>query len=301
MLVGQEEDVHHYHAETTILAGRLVTPVEHEIKPQAYAKLAETGGYIPQRSHGYRIDSFLTLYTGYTQTAGHAATLPCTGSVTLATAVAEDLNILDVITADRVVAQTMTVHPKGHNTPITTFLGTRYENLRIAGWLIDIKLDLDILGAKPTNDASYLTNQDFLDRAALQHREVNRNSNLPAEIAARYNQVPVTVQTPSGKQETVECSLVDKAALDPKAPFRFFGHVIDIPHFGVLTLARVRHQVADYLTENNQTRQSTETQLTMLDLQLTCTNQGHFRCCDMILNGGGKKHPPPPPGPPPTS
>ena len=281
---------HIYHAETTILAGRLVTPIEHEIKPQAYAKLAETGGYIPQRSHGYRIDSFLTLYTGYTQTAGHRATPPCDGAVTIATAVAENINILDVVTADRVVAQIITIHPTGHNVPITTFLGTRFEGLRIAGYLIDIKLDLDILGAKPTNDASYLTSPDFLDRVALQHREVSRNSSFPAQILARYNQLPATVQTPSGKRETVECSLVNEAKFEAEvhAPFRFFGHVIEIPHFGILTLARLRHNLTNYQSQSGSILQSTETHLTMLDLELNCSNQGHIRCCDMKTNGGGK-------------
>jgi len=57
--------------------------------------------------------------------------------------------VLDVLTADRVVGQIITEHPLVGYVPIISFLGTRFENLRIAGHPVELDLDLNILGDKP--------------------------------------------------------------------------------------------------------------------------------------------------------
>ncbi len=47
----------------------------------------------------------------YTQVAGNRSTKSGQGWTTLTTSVIEGLNVLDVVTADRVVGQTITEHP----------------------------------------------------------------------------------------------------------------------------------------------------------------------------------------------
>ena len=51
--------------------------------------------------------------------------------------------------------------------PTVTFLGTRFENLRIAGHEVKLNLDLDMLGPKPKKDAGYLSDRDFQKRVTL--------------------------------------------------------------------------------------------------------------------------------------
>ena len=286
---------HIYQAETTVLAGRIKLPTPQDIVPFAYVSLAEKGGYEQHRVGAYNIESILSLQSAYTQVAGHPAAAPCEGSVTMSTAVIEGLNIFDVVTADRVVAQATTIHPINGYVPEITFLGTRFDNLRIAGKPVDIDLDLNVLGPKPVGDAGYISSEEFLSRAAKQHEEVRKHSHLSAELLERYNQVPKTVNGADGRQETVECSLVNRV-VDPAAsifsraettpPFHSSGHVIKIPHFGTLELARLRVYQSDYNPQG--VPKKTTFHLTMVDLILDCTNDGHFRCCEFITNGGGR-------------
>ena len=80
--------------------------------------------------------------------AGNRDVKPGHGFSTITTAVVEDLNVLDVVTADRVVAQISTEHPLVGYVPHITFLGTRFENLRIAGHKVELDLDPDFLGQR---------------------------------------------------------------------------------------------------------------------------------------------------------
>ena len=58
---------------------------------------------------------------------------PGHGWATLTTVVVDDLNVLEVLTADRVVGQIITDYPLEGYVPAVSFLGTRFDNLRIAG------------------------------------------------------------------------------------------------------------------------------------------------------------------------
>jgi hypothetical protein len=142
---------HDYHAEATILSGHLRLPLAEEIRPQALANLPKEGGYFSQRAEAYRLESVISFRSAYTQVAGNRSTKAGQGWTTLTTTAIEGLNVLDVVTADRIVGQTITEHPLEGYVPTVSFLGTRFENLRIAGHPVDLDLDLDILGAKPEN------------------------------------------------------------------------------------------------------------------------------------------------------
>jgi hypothetical protein len=99
-----EERYHIYHAEAGVLHGRLQLPLAQEIKPQAFTKVPERGGYLSQHSHNYQLEGVISYRTAYTQVAGNRDVKAGHGWSTVATSVIEHLNILDVITADRVVA-----------------------------------------------------------------------------------------------------------------------------------------------------------------------------------------------------
>src|ERR1700733_7261406 len=101
----------YYFAEATALAGKLLLPLEQEIKPQAFAKLPDKGGYLAQRADKFRVESAISYESAHTQVAGNREKKPGHGYSTLVTSVIEGLNILDVVTADLVVAQISTEHP----------------------------------------------------------------------------------------------------------------------------------------------------------------------------------------------
>jgi len=146
---------HHYHAEASVLGGHLRLPLCQEIKPQAHVKLSSEGGYISQRAENYRLEAVISFRSAYTHVAGNRSSKPGEGWTTLTSSVIEGLNILDVITADRIVGQTITNHPLVGYVPSISFLGTRFENLRIAGNPVELDLNHDIFGPRADDDAPY--------------------------------------------------------------------------------------------------------------------------------------------------
>jgi hypothetical protein len=150
---------HYFHAEAHALAGKLRLPFEEHIKKQAFVKLEGNlddlpveeraqRNYFSQHSKNFRLEGIVSYAAAHTQVSGHQSEKHDGASVTLATSVVEDLNVLNVVTADRVVAQISTTHIPGQYSPHVTFLGTQFENLRIARHRADPYLKLDMAGAR---------------------------------------------------------------------------------------------------------------------------------------------------------
>ncbi len=271
---------HDYHAEATILSGRLRLPLAEEIRPQALANLPKEGGYFSQRAEAYRLESVISFRTAYTQAAGNRSTKPGQGWTTLTTTAVEGLNVLDVVTADRIVGQTITEHPLEGYVPAVSFLGTRFENLRIAGHPVDLDLDLNILGTKPENDAPYTQHKGLIDRISSQFDRIRGGQDLPVELRERYNRLSSTLGSP---QEEVECSVVNRAT--GAYPGISFGHVITVPDFGVIILGKLTIKHEDFKPGTEILRKTTVT-LTMIDLLLGCAADGHPSVGTGSTNGG---------------
>jgi hypothetical protein len=269
---------HSYHSEATVVAGHLRLPLEQEIKPQAFAKLPERGGYLSQHDHAYRLEGVLSYRSAYTQVAGNRDVKPDHGWSTLSTSVVEGLNVLDVVTADRVVSQVSIEHPLSGYVPAISFLGTRFDNLRIAGHPVRLDLDLNIVGPKPQNDLHYSSDSQFMNRVTSQHERMRSHPNLPADLLKRYNQLP----TKEDNLESIECSLVNQA--DGSFPGRSFGHVIDVPNFGKVYLATLRIDQADPQSDTGIPKQ-TLISLTMIRLEMGCIADGNVGVTQSIVNG----------------
>lgn len=258
---------HAYHAEAKVIHGHLRLPLTHEIKPQAYATLHEEGGYLAERLEDYRLESVISIRSARTHVAGNRDTKPGHGWTTLTTTVVEGLNIMEVLTADRIVGQIITQHPLVGYVPTISFLGTRFENLRIAGFPVELEMDLDILGAKPESDAPYSAERGVIDRVSRQYSRIRDHRDLPAELHERYNRLSSTL----GNSEVVECSLVNRAA--GAYPGHSFGHVISIPDFGKISLGKVTVVHEDFKAGTG-IPEKTTVHLTMIDLDFGCVISG---------------------------
>jgi hypothetical protein len=283
------EREHFYHAEATALSGHLRLPLEREIRQPALVKLPERGGYLTERAGEFRLGSVITYKSAYTHAAGNREIKPGHGWSTLTSAVVEGLNVLDVVTADRVVAQVSIEHPLEGYVPSVTFLGTRFENLRIAGHEVKLDLDLDLCGGKPDHDAPYTKSPGFLSRVAEQHgrlREIyGRTQNPLAELLERYNLVPESFENSSGAEEIVECSLVNQA--EGSYPGHSIGHVIHVPHFGTIYLAVLKLRHCDFKPDTR-IPEKTIVELTMIDMQLGCVGTGGVQTGGIIAGGHTK-------------
>jgi hypothetical protein len=278
MAVNVNGRTHDYHAEATIVSGSLQLPLAQEIQPQARLALPQTGGYNSQYAETYGLQGVISYESAYTQVAGNLDTKPGHGWTTLTTSVIEGLNILEVVTADRIVGQIITEYPLEGYVPTVNFLGTRFENLRIAGNPIDIEMNLGILGDKPAGDGSYTGNAGVKDRVASQYKHLLDHGNFPVGLRERYNRLSSNLRG----AETVECSLVNRVT--GSFPGSSFGHIIDIPQFGKVTLCKLTVTSEDMLP-GTQTPRKTTVALTMMDLDLGCVTSGKILVSPMVTNG----------------
>jgi hypothetical protein len=165
---------HYFHAEAHALSGKLQRPFEQQIKKQAFVKLEGESeklllegdqkplnekraqeNYLSQHARNYRLEGIISYSAAHTQVSGHRSKKDPRAFVTLATSSVENLNVLNVVTADKVVGQISTTHFPDDYSPQVTFLGTHFENLRIARHKAEPVLKLDFAGNRPEGKEAY--------------------------------------------------------------------------------------------------------------------------------------------------
>jgi hypothetical protein len=272
-----EEQYHIYHAEAYVHGVELEHPIKLPYQEHGRVALDHTRreSHITQSVGETNIEGLISFKRGYTRVAGthikektdiygndHA------GWATLAASALEGYNVLDIITADRVVAQLTTEHamtndpgqPIAH-VPRVNFLGTRFENLRIGGYPVEVELDLAFCGARPEGNRSYLLDGSFLDRVHRQLDGIVDSDDLPESLEKKYGAEIASIddlkkRAQEGRKHDarneagangganghpkLRCSLVKKIKLPVEIPgVRTFGNVIFIPDFGTFALAEV--------------------------------------------------------------
>jgi len=282
---------HRYYATAGILSATIEQPLQSEVKDRVL-RLPYDGEYQFRLAEPFRLEGIISYESGYAQVAGFASR---GGFTTLATSVVEGLNILDVVTADRVVGQISTKHPRYDDgqVPSVTFLGTRFDNLRINGHKIEVTRCLDILGPKPAGDKSYFEDEVVLGKISEQ------NQGLPAWAREHWTKSAIQDITQPA-ENTAHCSLVSKVE---GAPGITFGHVIDLPHFGKIFLAELTvHRKKEKLDASKSELPDHDTysfHLTMIRAKMGSIAKGDIDVSPLDTNGGGKGGPTPPPPPPP--
>jgi hypothetical protein len=131
-----------FHASAYGLASEIERPTRHSIPTQAATVLAPSGGRGYNRVEDFQFDRIISFQAAFAEVGGSFD--DCHNRHTsYATAVIEGLNILDVVTADRIVSRLAIYSaraddPKGEATYDIT--GSHFENLKVAGHKIDVKL-----------------------------------------------------------------------------------------------------------------------------------------------------------------
>ncbi len=257
------ERYHVYHAEAHVLSGNLKHPVDQPIEHHAHVVLKNRrADHITQTVEETSLEGLISFKGGHTRVSGTQLKNKKdlwgndhSGWVTLSTSVIEGLNVFEVITADRVVAQVSTEHPdvEGHppgHVPKVTFLGTRFENLRVGGYPVQVELDLAICGGRPEGDKRYLEDRGFLDRVQRQLDGIAGAKGLPEDLEKKYEAKIAYIddlkKRANGRAKgerngysKLECSLVKSIGPIPIPGVRTFGNIIFIPDFGTVSLAEV--------------------------------------------------------------
>jgi hypothetical protein len=294
---GVIEQWHDFHAEANLLSGELKRPIEQQIIPQAALKLTgRKGGYFFQRVEGYSLEGLITFKSGYTRVAGYRS-LKNKAWVTLATSVLEGLNVLDIITADRIVAQVSTEHAvvNGH-VPKVTFLGTQFENLKVSGYDLEPVINYSLCGPKPDDDVPYLHESTFLNRVREQCGAISENSIVSEDLRREFGRDLEEISELSRfrgsrngevKDRKLTCSLVSGYKKVPEIPgATFVKNLMHLEEFGTVSFAHLEvgrrletSRKGDPMDENGSDMSNYFT-LKMLEMRLGCVAHG-------TASGGG--------------
>lgn len=198
----------HFHALGNAFSGTFHRPFDHVIPAQAATSLPSIGGHATARVENFRSDHFVSFKVGHAHVTG--SWMDEKTVVTSATATLEGLNILEFITADRVVARLTSEGKHGQRETHIIALGSEFDNLRIGGHPVKVTLRHDLFLQSPTHE------------------------DLRKAVASDKNSGKI-VATEDG---ATLCSLVEK--IETTLPgVEIKGHTMRIPHFGVVSLAEV--------------------------------------------------------------
>ncbi len=210
-----------YNAHGHALSGRITRPFEQIIEVQAGMSLPTTGGYGSSRVENFRLKEIVSFKAAYTQVSGSQKKEDLSHT-TLVSSTIEGLNILDVVTADRLVARLAAHHPPQHEEPHIVLLGSHFDNLRIAGCPVQVELDHELFLRMDTFQGvrkEFESNAEFR-KMAEDPIHTGRPQKLPGPCGVLY------------------CSLVkDMKTACPGV--KRHGHVFDVPQFGRIFVAEV--------------------------------------------------------------
>jgi hypothetical protein len=263
-----------YNASAYGLAGEIDRPMRHSIPVQAATTLAGSGGRGFQRVEQFSASPFVSFDAAYTEVGGSFD--DCHNQhTTFAYSVIERLNIAGMVTADRVVARMAVYSPKmpgtgdyqeaskkrsnktaeaeAHGDLEHTFdiTGSYFENLRIAGYEIDVQLATHRLHQHQTynslSSAIKSGADDLQPWGKLDDKKVTKLEGLEDQYHALTGFGSRARQWKNNKENRCMggmywCSAAGHYNLNQKFPeteLQGFGGIICIPKFGVVRLAEV--------------------------------------------------------------
>jgi hypothetical protein len=252
---------HTYHASAFGVSGEILRPAQRSIPAHAATTLAPGGGRSFNRTDNIQIDGLLSFSAAYTEVGGSFD--KCHQIHTsYASAVIEDLNIADVVKADRVVSRIAVYSPieGSDEEPSFDITGSHFENLRICGHHIDVKL---ATGEFHKHDTHYKFEQAYLGRKAnhllfLSGMEKLGKEKLAelkdkyhalhgfAERVTRWKEIkPKQTGAKNGTVQSYSCTAaghLDLKKIAPDSELEGYGPIICIPKFGIVRLAEVHIQ-----------------------------------------------------------
>ncbi|HEY6248385.1 MAG TPA: hypothetical protein VI685_00400 [Candidatus Angelobacter sp.] len=275
-----------HHASAFGIAGKIDRPTQQTITPQAAISLAPSGGHGTNRVDNFSVPGVLSFKAAYVEVGGSLDTANKSTQTTYALSVIEDLNICNVVTADRVVSRLTVYFPepasastesssaqKGDtppDEPSFSIVGSHFDNLKIAGQMIDVQLDHEtfhdstysgffagLQGSVPPKRHVLMASNIDLHNL----REDDHNYGIVGGAAQRYQQWHPGNQ-PLMDGQHFWCSAANRSGwaqplqTDPPRPagtpatvqprpdpkpgdLANFGGVICVPRFGVVYLAEV--------------------------------------------------------------
>lgn len=227
-------------ADASALGGFLEAPIAKAIPTLAPVSLPPVGGFAAARAEAFSADEIISCSAAYTRVLGQECCEDGSASI-LVTAVVEDLNILEVVRADRIVTQLSIRLTDGSPSLGFCATGTRFEGLRIAGHGCRANLNPEL--QRPQDSKSTggrLTLEQVRQAGSVQGARLLSDFKDGSEdargwVVSRHRRMTAAAQ-PAGAGCAL-ASLVD--SLEVAGGCSSHGHIIDIPGFGQVLLGEV--------------------------------------------------------------
>lgn len=235
-----------YHAEAVAASGYITLPIQETMPAQAVAAAPILGGYATSSAEKFSHRNYLSFDRAVAHVVGSYSERDKAHG-TLASTTIEGLNIMDVVTCDRIVARITTKHPDTPGDSAFIPLGSRFENLRIAGHPINVELATDLFAEHDT--WTKLT---------------EAHANKPA-VKADLEKLAVSKAKDGGFPQSkgmMYCTLARNLDKLPGGLSRN-GHGVYVPHFGTVYLG-------EYFVTKSMHR------LLMLHVDLGCSVEGCY-------------------------
>jgi hypothetical protein len=261
----------YFQSDAHSLGGFVKHPSQKMISSQAHSSLPAVGGHVTTSTGAFNHDSIVSCRAAYSRVSGREQQMDGPWSI-VATSVVEGLNILEVVTAERIVAQTSIEYSKDGKFPRISFAGSRFDQLRIAGHDVAPAMNAKYMGLRGEGEEP-LSKKYFHEASREQGRKLIKSTGgdrakTSGWIRDRFSWMDSDPKP--GEDRCVLCSLVD--GVDQTVPGRSFGHVLEIPEFGRIFLGEffVSHGTVS---------------LSMIRAELGCNVEGNLNI-SMLTTGG---------------
>jgi hypothetical protein len=273
-----------YHADALALGGNLIRPLQNVVSSQAACSLPPSGGVASSRVDKFSMNGLVSFDSAQSDLAGGTETKGGKQySVTRVSVVVENLNVLNMVMADRIVMRLAAEHEDGAAEPSIITTGSHYDGLRIAGHAVEVTTGHDLFSSMPTFDHF----QNAWKKNIAGKKKIMSSlmgSTLPAAPAKDapqhlhdvHNGCQQQCKAPDIKQ-TMLSSFVTKVAGISGSEINCWGPIIVVPQFGTIYLGEV-------MVSHGQRR------VNMLRLELGSPDGGNFS----FGSGGSNGSPYPP-------
>jgi len=260
-------------------AAVLTTPFREIVPTQASANLADFGGYGSGRSEDFRHRDLIHFDFACSEVTGSQTHPDCEVDTysTLVKTTIVNLDVMGMIQCDKVVANLVSTYEDIEDgEPSIRLIGSRFQNLMIAGIPVKVCLNLDVLDDCHQHSdlkSKFKTHKEVRD--LFGNDELREAHPSAPDRVKKYLDPPPDegCEMPGDDYGITTLSIVRKLEPECRA-FKTYGHVIHIEGFGTIRLGEVR--VSKY------TRQ-----LSMIQVELGCPVEG--RALFGSVDGGTTK------------
>lgn len=242
-----------YQASAYGFSGQIERPFHHVIPTQAATVLGTNGGRGQNRVDKFQLEGIISFESAFVEVGGSFD--ECHDRHTsFASATIEKLNILDMVTADRIVSRMAVYSPKvGDEKGELTFniTGSHFENLKVAGHKIDVKLATHVFHEHDTHSKAVEAHQKSkLDDWLLGSKLGNLSERELEDLEKTYHALGGMSEVVKGwkkgdrrNHDSLWFSPLNHLKIEdhagPNTELRGFGSIICIPKFGVVRLAEL--------------------------------------------------------------